>query len=81
MLSRLAAELGVPYLAVMLAVDDPNSIAMSALRSGAALKEAPESEDVIVVADPFGGHWAFIKRDPADRPTLSNDARQSRAMH
>lgn len=75
-LSRLAAELGVPYLAVIMQVDDPNTIAFSATQKGAVLKEPPDSEEVVVVADPFGSHWAFIKREPADSPLLSRGDQQ-----
>ncbi len=64
-LSRLANELGVAYLAVILPVDDPNSLADSAMRNGAVLKERPDSEDLVVVTDPFGSHWAFVRREAA----------------
>jgi uncharacterized glyoxalase superfamily protein PhnB len=70
LLSRLAGELGVPFLAVILHVEDPNRIALRAMESGAVLKQSPEFEDVVVVADPFGSHWAFVKRDPTSSPLL-----------
>jgi uncharacterized glyoxalase superfamily protein PhnB len=85
LLSRLAAELGVPYLAIILHVDDPKGIALAAMQNGAVLKEAPDSDDVIVVADPFGSHWAFIKREPADSLVLSQGdhlpARRNSNLH
>lgn len=76
-LSRLANELGVPYLAVILPVDDPNDIAASAMRNGAALKERPDSDDLVVVTDPFGSHWAFVKREAAGVPP-ADPSRQPR---
>jgi uncharacterized glyoxalase superfamily protein PhnB len=59
LLSRVAAELGVPYLAVILRVDDPDSVALSAMQNGAVLKETLNFERAVVVTDPFGSHWAL----------------------
>ncbi len=71
LLSRLATELGVPYLAVIVPVDDPNGAADSAVRRGAVLKEPPISRDLVVVTDPFGSHWAFVRREAAARREIS----------
>ncbi len=77
LLSRLAAELGVPYLAVILPVDDPDRIAHSAVQNGAVLKEPPASKGVVIVTDPFGSHWAFVKRELGDGPVVCQDGRRS----
>ena len=70
-LSLLAAELGAPYVAIILQVEDPDRMALIALKNGAKLTETPESENVTVVTDPFGSHWAFVKREPAGDPVFS----------
>ena len=75
-LSRLAGELGVPYLAVMLHVDDPDRMAHSAMQNGAVLKErAPRG--AVIVTDPFGSHWAFVRSELGDGPVVSRDDRRS----
>jgi len=55
------------------------------MQNGAVLKEAPDSEDVVVVTDPFGSHWAFVKREPADGLVLSRGdrrpARRNSTLH
>ena len=79
LLSRLAGELGVPFLAVILHVDDPDRIAHSATQNGAVLEEAPALEGVVIVADPFGSRWAFVKSEPGDSPVaLQGDPRPIR---
>jgi uncharacterized glyoxalase superfamily protein PhnB len=84
-LSRLAADFEAPFLAVMIRVDNPKRAAFSAMDWGATLVESPDLKDAVVVADPFGGHWAFITRassghrpqtsrrrmDTTDRPTIN----------
>lgn len=77
LLSRLAAELGVPFLAVILHVDDPDRSALRAIESGAVPKQLPELGDVVVVTDPFGSHWAFVKRELGDSPVVSQDGLRS----
>lgn len=37
------------------------------MRNGDVLK-LPAASEGVVVADPFGGYWAFVKRDPGDTP-------------
>ena len=72
-LSLLAAEFGAPYVAIILQVEDPDRMAFIALKNGAKLTETPESENVTVVTDPFGSHWAFVKPEPAVSPSLSSN--------
>ena len=72
-LSLLAAEFGAPYVAIILQVENPDRMALIALKNGTKLTETPESENVTVVTDPFGGHWAFMKRDPAELQALHRD--------
>ena len=82
LLSRLAAELGVPFLAVVLHVDDPDRVTRAALQSGAVLMESPDCAQAVVVTDPFGSQWAFVKREPADSSLSSiGDRRRSHGLH
>lgn len=68
-LGRLAAELGSDFLAVVLYVDDPELATRRALEAGSRLGPTRELPDVRIVIDPFGSHWAFVKRKaiPAHR--------------
>jgi uncharacterized glyoxalase superfamily protein PhnB len=82
-LSLLAAEFGAPYVAVILQVEDPDRVALIALKNGAKLTETPGSENVTVVTDPFGAHWAFAKREPADGHLFSSPpkTRKGKPLH
>ena len=79
-LSLLAAELGAPYVAIILQVEDPDRMALIALKNGAKLTEKPGSENVTVVTDPFGSHWAFVKREPAGGALFSNPPQKCKGM-
>ena len=78
-LSLLAAEFGAPYVAIILQVEDPDRIALIAVKNGAKLTETPESENVTVITDPFGSHWAFVKREPATILYFSPHHKRTRA--
>ena len=82
-LSLLAAEFGAPYVAIILQVKDPDRMALIAIRNGAKLTETPEAENVTVVTDPFGSHWAFVRREPADGPLFSTppQTRKGKPLH
>ena len=82
-LSLLAAELGAAYVAIILQVEDPDRMALIALKNGAKLTETPASENVTVITDPFGSHWAFVKREPADSPLFSPppQTRKGKPLH
>jgi uncharacterized glyoxalase superfamily protein PhnB len=71
-LSLLAAELGAPYVAIILQVEDPDRMAVIALKNGAKLSETPEAGNVTIVTDPFGSYWALVKREPAGGHLLSS---------
>ena len=64
LLSVLATELGAPYIAIVLQAEDADRMALLAMKNGAELAETP-SENITIVTDPFGSHWAFVKREPA----------------
>jgi uncharacterized glyoxalase superfamily protein PhnB len=68
LLSLLAAEFGAPYVAIILQVEDPERIALIAVKNGAKVMETTESETILGIIDPFGSHWAFVKREPATSP-------------
>ncbi len=68
LLSHLATELGVPFLAVIVKVDDPGAAVLTAVENGAVLTETPD--DVVVITDPFSSHWAFVRRQAADQAKL-----------
>jgi uncharacterized glyoxalase superfamily protein PhnB len=82
-LSLLAAELGAPYVAIILQVEDPDRMTLIALKNGAKLTETPEAENVTVVTDPFGGHWAFVKPEPAGGHLFSSppQTRNANPLH
>ncbi len=60
--SLLAADLGAPYVAIILKVEAPDYIAFIAKQHGAKLIMTPESETIVIV-DPFGCHWALVKHE------------------
>jgi catechol 2,3-dioxygenase-like lactoylglutathione lyase family enzyme len=66
-LGRLAAELGSDFLAVVLYVEDPELATRRALEAGSRPGSTLELPDVRIVVDPFGGHWAFVKRKAVPR--------------
>ncbi len=70
LLSLLAADLGVPFVAILLHVEDPDCMAYRAEQNGAKVSAPHESGEITVVTDPFGSHWVLKKRKPA-RPALS----------
>jgi hypothetical protein len=80
-LSLLAQEFGVPYIAIILAVDDRESIAARAIKNGAQL-DRHSVKDAIIVADPFASHWALLEQKPAiARPDGSLRLRDSKILH
>jgi predicted enzyme related to lactoylglutathione lyase len=74
-LSILAADLGVPYVAVILPVDDPDQVASDALKSEAKLVEAEASGEIVIISDPFGSHWALVRRKSTEEPAALSGRR------
>jgi len=70
LLSSIAEELGSPFVAVILRVEDPDRMARAAQEAGSELTRAHEL-DVTVVTDPFGGYWALVKCEPVPVANLS----------
>ncbi len=70
LLSLLAADLGVPYVAIMLHVEDLDRMAYQAEKNGAQVSAPHESGDIVIFTDPFGSHWVLKKREPAEEPML-----------
>lgn len=70
-LALLAAEYGTPFAAIILKVADPAEMAERAVRHGAKILAAFPSDEAAIIADPFGGHWAFIKEPSASAPNFS----------
>ena len=64
LLSSIAEEFGSAFVAVILRVEDPDCMARAAQRAGSGLTRAHQMDAVTVVTDPFGGHWALVKREP-----------------
>jgi uncharacterized glyoxalase superfamily protein PhnB len=71
LLSSIAEELGSPFVAVILRVENPDRMARAARQAGSELTRAHELDLIIVVTDPFGGYWALIKREPVPVANLS----------
>ena len=65
-LSMLAEDLGVPFIAIMVHVEDLERMAYDAERLGSEVSAPHISGDIIVVTDPFGNHWVLKKREPAE---------------
>jgi uncharacterized glyoxalase superfamily protein PhnB len=63
-LLRLAQDFGVPFIAVILTVEDRESIAARAIENGARLT-FHNAKDAIIVTDPFASHWALVEHKPA----------------
>ncbi|MGO9544819.1 MAG: VOC family protein [Rhodomicrobium sp.] len=70
LLSLLAADLGVPFVAIVLHVENPDLMAHHAEKNGAQVSAYDASGDVTAVTDPFGGHWVLIKRAPMETAML-----------
>jgi len=64
LLSSIAEEFGSAFVAVVLRVEDPDCMARAAQQAGSGLTRAHQMDAVTVVTDPFGGHWALVKREP-----------------
>ncbi|SHH56118.1 VOC family protein [Bradyrhizobium erythrophlei] len=64
LLSSIAEEFGSAFVAVILRVEDPDCMARAAQQAGSGLTRAHQMDPVTVVTDPFGGHWALVKREP-----------------
>ncbi len=71
LLALLAADLGVPFVAILLHVEDPDRMAYRAEQNGAKVSAPHESGEITVLTDPFGSHWVLKKREPAESPVLS----------
>lgn len=66
LLSSIAYELESDFVAaVILRVEDPDRMARAAQDAGSGIARGRELGPFTVVSDPFGGHWALIKREPA----------------
>ncbi len=68
LLSLLAAGLGVPYVAIMLHVEDLDRMAYRAEKNGAQVSAPHASGDIVIFTDPFGSHWVLKRREPAVEP-------------
>ena len=67
-LSLLAADLGVPFVAIMFHVDDLDRMAYEAEKNGAEVSAPHISGDIVVFTDPFGNHWVLKRREAAEEP-------------
>ncbi len=65
-LSLLAADLGVPFVAIMIHVEDLDRMAYEAERNGAQVSAPHESGDIVVFTDPFGSHWVLKRREAVE---------------
>jgi uncharacterized glyoxalase superfamily protein PhnB len=74
LLSSIAEELGSPFVAVILRVEDPDRMARAAQEAGSELTRAHELDVITVVTDPFGGYWALVKCEPVPVANLSGVA-------
>ncbi len=68
LLSLLAADLGVPYVAIMLRVEDLDRMAYEAEKNGALVSAPHESGDIVIFTDPYGSHWVLKRRAPGEEP-------------
>jgi predicted enzyme related to lactoylglutathione lyase len=64
-LSLLAAGMGVPFVAIMLHVENLDRMAYEAEKNGAQVSAPHESGDIVVLTDPFGSHWVLKRREKA----------------
>ncbi len=65
LLSSIAGDLGSTFVAIILRVEDPDHMARAAQDAGSGITRAHELDPITVITDPFGGHWALVKREPA----------------
>jgi uncharacterized glyoxalase superfamily protein PhnB len=79
LLTLLAADLGVPYIAILLHVEDPDRMAYRAEQNGATVSAPHESGEITIVTDPFGSHWVLKKREPAAGTVVSLSGLQHRS--
>ncbi len=63
LLSLLAADMGVPFVAIMLHVENLDLVAYEAERNGAQVSAPHESGDIVVLTDPYGSHWVLKRRE------------------
>jgi predicted enzyme related to lactoylglutathione lyase len=63
LLSLLAAGMGVPFVAIMLHVENLERMAYEAEKNGAQVSAPHESGDIIVLTDPYGSHWVLKRRE------------------
>ncbi len=63
LLPLLADGLGVPFVAIMLHVENLDRMAYEAERNGAQVSAPHESGDIVVLTDPFGSHWVLKRRE------------------
>ncbi len=71
LLSLLAAGLGVPFVAIMLHVENLDRMAYEAERNGAQVSAPHELGDIVVLTDPFGSHWVLKRREEAGEHEFS----------
>ena len=64
-LAFVAAEFGAPFAAVILRVGDLVEMVDRAVGQGAKTLATSESEEAVIISDPFGAHWAFIAEQSA----------------
>lgn len=71
LLSLLAAGFGVPYVAIMLHVEELDRMAYEAEKNGACVSAPDESGDVVIFTDPYGSHWVLKRRELHEHPLLA----------
>jgi predicted enzyme related to lactoylglutathione lyase len=83
LLSLLAAELGVPFVAIMLRVEDLERMAYEAEKNGAEVSAPHISGDIVVLTDPFGSHWVLKRREVTEQPEFefSHHRRNPKTRH
>lgn len=83
LLSLLAADLGVPYVAIMLRVEDLDLMAYQAEKNGALVSAPHESGDIVIFTDPYGSHWVLKRRESCGENllTLGDKHRSRKTRH
>ena len=71
LLSSIAEDLESTFVAIILRVEDPDHMARAAQDAGGGITRAHELDPITVITDPFGGHWALVKREPVPVVNLS----------
>jgi uncharacterized glyoxalase superfamily protein PhnB len=61
-LSALADDLGYPFLAVVLRVEDPDLVRRDAIAAGSYLADPAGIGHPCIIGDPFGTHWAITNK-------------------